>query len=51
MLFISILMSIKAFKIEIHFIIKEIYSLDKSISLNACKILLSYEKSRISFKT
>ena len=38
-------------KEKFHFIIKENYILDKSKSLNAHKILLTYEKSRISFKT
>ena len=38
-------------KDKFHFIIKENYILDKSKSLNAHKMLLNYEKSRISFKT
>ena len=38
-------------KEKFHFIIKENYILDKSKSLNAHKMLLNYEKSRISFKT
>ena len=38
-------------KEKFHFIIKENYILDKSKSLNAHKMLLTYEKSRISFKT
>ena len=38
-------------KEKFHFIIKENYILDKSKSLNDHKMLLNYEKSRISFKT
>ena len=38
-------------KEKFHFIIKKNYILDKSKSLNAHKMLLNYEKSRISFKT
>ena len=38
-------------KDKFHFIIKENYILDKSKSLNAHKMLINYEKSRISFKT
>ena len=38
-------------KYKFHFIIKENYILDKSKSLNAHKMLLNYEKSRISLKT
>ena len=38
-------------KDKFHFVIKENYILDKSKSLNAHKMLLNYEKSRISFKT
>ena len=37
-------------KEKFHFIIKENYILDKSKSLNAHKMLLNYEKSRISLK-
>ena len=35
---------------KFHFIIKQNYILDKSKSLNVHKMLLNYEKSRISFK-
>ena len=38
-------------KEKFHFIIKQNYILDKSKSLNVYKMLLNYEKSRISFKT
>ena len=38
-------------KEKFHFIIKQNYILDKSKSLNVHKMLLNYEKSRISFKT
>ena len=38
-------------KEKFHFIIKQNYIVDKSKSLNAHKMLLNYEKSRISFKT
>ena len=38
-------------KEKFHFIIKQNYILDKSKSLNIHKMLLNYEKSRISFKT
>ena len=37
-------------KDKFHFIIKQNYILDKSKSLNVHKMLLNYEKSRISFK-
>ena len=36
---------------KFHFIIKQNYILDKSKSLNVHKMILNYEKSRISFKT
>ena len=38
-------------KEKFHFIIKQNYILDKSKSLNFHKMILNYEKSRISFKT